>query len=73
VQRLALFASLFGTQVRELKQTRIVAFGFIDFPLVSYHLEKHTIVATGPILALYSVAMAVETGNALMGGSTTFQ
>jgi MFS family permease len=46
----------------------LLAAGFVDFPLVSYHLEKHNIVATGWIPALYSAAMAVEAGAALIFG-----
>ncbi len=46
----------------------LFAAGFVDFPLVAYHLEKQQVIATGWIPGLYSAAMAVEAGAALLFG-----
>lgn len=46
----------------------LLAAGFVDFPLVSYHLERQRILRTEYIPVLYSAAMAVEAGAALLFG-----
>ena len=46
----------------------LLAAGFVDFPLISYHLEKHRILATDSIPILYASAMGVQAVAALVFG-----
>lgn len=46
----------------------LIAAGFADFPLIAFHLERTTVVASAWIPALYALAMAVDAGAALLFG-----
>ncbi len=46
----------------------LLAAGFADFALISYHLERHAILPTAWLPALYALAMAVDALAALLFG-----
>lgn len=46
----------------------LIAAGFADFSLISFHLEKHNIVSTAMIPVFYSIAMAVTAITSLVFG-----
>lgn len=45
-----------------------IALGYADFPIVAYHIKKHTLFSEGWIPALYSLAMIVDAIAALVIG-----
>jgi hypothetical protein len=45
-----------------------IAAGFVDFPLIAFHLERTAVVSAAWIPALYAMAMAVDAGAALLFG-----
>lgn len=46
----------------------LVAAGYVDFPLISYHFQKHSVVSPTWIPVMYSVAMGVDALAALVFG-----
>jgi MFS family permease len=46
----------------------LIAAGFADFPLIAFHLERQSVLATAWIPALYALAMAVDALAALLFG-----
>ena len=46
-----------------------IAAGFVDFPLIAFHLERTAVVSAAWIPALYAMAMAVDAGAALLFGA----
>lgn len=46
----------------------LLACGFVDFPLLSYHIQERAIVAPATIPLLYAGAMAVVGSSALLAG-----
>lgn len=46
----------------------LIAFGFVDFPLIAYHLHQTSAIQTEYIPLFYAVAMAVEGIGALVFG-----
>ncbi len=46
----------------------LIAAGFVDFPLIAYHLQKNALAQEALIPALYAIAMAVDALAALFFG-----
>ncbi len=46
----------------------LLALGFVDFPLMAFHLQKAAVVPTSVIPVFYSAAMGVEAFSALLFG-----
>lgn len=51
-----------------LASMSLIALGYADFTLVSFHLEKTSLASAGEIPILYAVAMAVSGASALVFG-----
>ncbi|KAF2958247.1 MFS transporter [Thermotoga sp. Ku-13t] len=46
----------------------LLAAGFVDFPLMSYHMAKHELFVSAVVPLLYSIAMGVDAASAIFFG-----
>jgi MFS family permease len=51
-----------------LAGTVLIAAGYVDFPLIAYHIKKSAVASDNWIPVLYALAMAVDAGAALVFG-----